>query len=150
MAMGGNAATCFPEEFSRDSEGGDVMLLLNFSHPFSAEQLEQIAQRLEGRMPRVIEVRCQLDPSGDFCAQMRSFVDDLKLDAATWQTERLLVNLPSLSVIAAAVLAELHGRAGYFPPVVRMRPVPGAVPPRYEVAEIVSLQDLRDTARRSR
>jgi hypothetical protein len=58
--------------------------------------------------------------------------------------------MPSLSIIAATLLAELHGRMGYFPTVVRMRPVAGSTPPRFEVAEIVNLQDVRDEARGKR
>jgi len=30
---------------------------------------------------------------------------------------------------------------------VRMRPVPGAAPPRYEVAEILALNEVREAAR---
>jgi hypothetical protein len=39
---------------------------------------------------------------------------------------------------------------GYFPPVVRLRPVAGSLPPRYEVAEILNLQAIRDEARKRR
>jgi hypothetical protein len=52
----------------------------------------------------------------------------------------MLANPPSLNVIAVTLLAELHGRMGYFPPVVRLLPVAGSVPPRFEVAEMISLQ----------
>jgi hypothetical protein len=45
------------------------------------------------------------------------------------------------------LLAELHGRCGYFPAAVRLRPVPDSVPPRFEVAEIVNLQAVREKAR---
>ncbi len=49
--------------------------------------------------------------------------------------------------LALALIAELHGRCGYFPPILNIRPAPGALPPSYDVAEIVNLQALRDTAR---
>jgi len=39
---------------------------------------------------------------------------------------------------------------GYFPTVLRLRPVEGAVPPRFEVVEILNLQQVRDQARRTR
>jgi hypothetical protein len=48
------------------------------------------------------------------------------------------------------VLAELHGRMGYFPPVLRLRPVEQALPPRYELAEVINLQAVRDSARKER
>jgi len=47
-------------------------------------------------------------------------------------------------------LAELHGRMGYFPPLLRTRPAPGSLPPRYEAAEALNLQALRDAARAAR
>jgi hypothetical protein len=59
----------------------------------------------------------------------------------------LLVNPPSLNFIAVALLAELHGRMGDFPPCLRMRPVAGTIPPRYEVAEILDLQTFRERER---
>mgnify|MGYP001335350054 CR=1 FL=1 len=48
------------------------------------------------------------------------------------------------------LLANLHGRMGYFPPILRMRPVEGAIPPRFELAEVINLQALRDAARKER
>jgi len=39
---------------------------------------------------------------------------------------------------------------GYFPPVVRLRPVEGSIPRRFEVAEILDLQALREQARTQR
>ena len=39
---------------------------------------------------------------------------------------------------------------GYFPHVARTRPVAGAIPRRYEMAEILDLQALRAAGRRAR
>ncbi len=39
---------------------------------------------------------------------------------------------------------------GYFAPLLRLKPVPGVVPPRYEVAEVLNLQAVRDAARAKR
>ncbi|OQA39911.1 MAG: hypothetical protein BWY52_03004 [Chloroflexi bacterium ADurb.Bin325] len=57
---------------------------------------------------------------------------------------------PSLNFIAVALLAELHGRMGYFPTCVRLRPVAGSTPPRFEVAELLPLNEVREAARRRR
>ena len=62
----------------------------------------------------------------------------------------ILIAPPALSAIAMALSAELHGRSGHFVPVVRTRPVAGSMPPRYEVAEILDLQAIRDAARTRR
>ena len=44
-------------------------------------------------------------------------------------------------------LAEGHSRIGYFPAIVRLRPLAGSLPPHFEVAEIINLQAVRDQAR---
>jgi hypothetical protein len=62
----------------------------------------------------------------------------------------VLINLPALNYSAALLLAELHGRMGYFPPCLRLRPVPEALPPRFEVAEVLHLQAAREAGRLKR
>lgn len=52
--------------------------------------------------------------------------------------------LPSLNFIAGLLLAELHGRMGYFPPIVRTRPVAGAVSRHYRMAKLLDLQALSE------
>jgi hypothetical protein len=95
-------------------------------------------------------VACLLDDERPFSEQVRGLLDGVGLSATEWQTTALLVNLPSLAVIAALVLAEVHGRCGYWPPVLRLRPVAGSVPPRFEVAEVIDLSKVRDEARKQR
>jgi len=123
------------------------MTLLNFSHPITPEQLQAIEGLLGQRIERVVPVPTQFDHQQPFAQQTRDLLDGVGFDPEEWQTTPLLVNLPSHSVIAGLVLAELHGRCGYFPAILRLRPVAGAVPPRFEVAEILNLQEVRDTAR---
>ena len=72
------------------------------------------------------------------------------LSPQQWQTETILVNPPSYNFLTAALLAELHGRMGYFPPILRLRPFKDSLPPRFEVAEIINLQHIRDEARTRR
>ncbi|MCK6630702.1 MAG: CRISPR-associated protein Csx15, partial [Anaerolineae bacterium] len=126
------------------------MILLNLSHPLTAEQRQQIETLAGQPITRLIERMAQFDLERPFAEQVITLVESLGLAPAEWQRSPLLVNLPSLNFGAAATLAELHGRCGYFPPIVRLRPVSGSLPPRYEVAEIVNLQGLRDAARKRR
>jgi hypothetical protein len=77
-------------------------------------------------------------------------LDNLGWTPAEWQAAPLLVLLPGHSAAAAVVLAELHGRLGHFPDLVRMRPVEGAPLITYEVAEIINLQALRGQTRKNR
>ena len=53
-------------------------------------------------------------------------------------------------MVAALVMAELHGRCGYFPAVLRLKPVSDTTPLQFTVAEVVNLQVVRDAARHTR
>ena len=92
----------------------------------------------------------RFDVSRPFDEQAIALLDEVGLTAAEWQQEQLLLITPALNFAAAAVLAELHGRCGYFVPIVRLRPVEGGLPLRFEVAEIINLQTIRDKARNRR
>jgi hypothetical protein len=126
------------------------MLLINFSHPVTAAQREQLERHLGQPLAGVLDVPVQLDLHQPLVDQVRAVIDSVGWPAQRWQTELLLVKLPSLEAIAACVLAELHGRTGYFPTMVRLRPVSGSISREYEVAELISLQDVRDAARTRR
>ncbi|MDQ2808423.1 MAG: CRISPR-associated protein Csx15 [Chloroflexota bacterium] len=125
------------------------MLLLNFAHPLTDDQVQQVAGLL-GATPTVQTVPTQIDRTQPLGATALALAAATGLTGQAWQTQTLIVNLPGLAPLAAALLAEIHGRCGYFPPVLNIRPVAGALPPRYEVAEIVNLQALRDQARTRR
>ncbi len=126
------------------------MIVLNFAHPLTEAQKAQIEALTGEAIERVIAVPVHFDHQKPFVPQLQDLMARIPLTPEEWQTVRILVNPPSLNFITALLLAELHGRMGYFPPILRLRPVPGAVPPRYEVAEILNLQEVREQARASR
>jgi hypothetical protein len=121
--------------------------LVNFSHPLSKEQLTRIEQLTDAPIQRLINTPARLDPQAPFAPQTRRLVDSVGLTPEEWQTSLLVINLPSLSAAAAAVLAEVHGRCGYFPAVIRTRAGPTSPIPSFEIAEIIDLQRLRVAAR---
>jgi hypothetical protein len=123
------------------------LIVLNFAHPLTATQLEMIESMSGCAITQVLDVPTHFDPSQSFVEQSRRLVDSVGLSSKDWQSTPFLLNLPTLHVIAALVLAEVHGRCGYFPTVVRLRPQEGRVPIQYEVAELLNLQRVRDTAR---
>jgi hypothetical protein len=126
------------------------MILLNLSHPLTPDQLAQV-EALTGQP--VVEVRGempQFDHTLPIAEQVRALVDRLGLTPEEWQTTPLLINPPGYAPATAVLLSELHGRIGHFPAVLRLRPVEGSVPTRYEVAEVINLQQIRDDARRRR
>ena len=126
------------------------MILINFSHPITSAQKAQIEAILGKPVERLVEASAHFDPALPFIEQANALIESAGLSGEEWQTLPLLVNLPALSVIAALTLAELHGRCGYFPAIVRLRVVPGSLPPQYEVAELLNLQSVRDSARGAR
>lgn len=126
------------------------MIILNYAHPITAAQQEQIIALTGQHIDRLLDIPCQIDQQQPLLPQIIAMADAAGLSPQQWQSEAILVNLPALNFSAAALLAELHGRMGYFPPVLRIRPIAGALPPRYEVAEILNLQVLRDEARTRR
>lgn len=123
------------------------MVLVNFAHPLTEEQLHQLEALTGRKVERVIAIDAQIDPQEPLAQQVVRMVDQVGFTAEEWQTLPLLIVLPSLNYSAGVLLAELHGRMGYFPSIVRLRPVAGVIPPRFEVAEVINLQAVRDAAR---
>ena len=127
-----------------------MMLLLNYSHPLTDDQLDAIRRLTGDAQIEVRDIASHVDLQRPLAAQVVALAEAAALSPRQWQTAPILVNAPALNYSAVALLAELHGRMGYFPPVLRLRPVADALPPRYEVAEILNLQALRNEARTRR
>jgi hypothetical protein len=136
-----------------DKERRNIMgqvLVVNFSHAITPDQQDQIVALTGLAIERVIDVSSQINLNQPLEPQIVAMADAAGLSAQQWQSEGILINLPALSISAAALLAELHGRMGYFPPVLFIRRVDGSTPVRYEVAGVLNLQSLRDEARMRR
>jgi hypothetical protein len=123
------------------------MLILNFSHPLTAEHVAQIEALTGTPVERVLEISTHFDPALPFAPQVAALVREVELTPAEWQTLPLLVNPPGHAPIAVTLLAELHGQMGYFPAVLRLRIIPEHVPAEFEIAEIINLQAVRERAR---
>ncbi len=126
------------------------MILLNFAHPLTAGQRDQV-ESLAGRaIEREIHQPAQIDPTHSLAEQVAEIAEQVGLTPDQWQTLSLLVNPPGYAPATAALLAELHGRMGYFPAILWIQPVPNSTPTRFRVAEIVNLQAIREAARQGR
>lgn len=126
------------------------MILLNFTHPITAAQRSQI-ETLTGRsIDRIVDRMPQFEDAQPLANQVHELVDNVDLSSQEWQTLPLLVNPPGLAPAALCLLAEIHGRTGYFPATLRIRPVEDTIPRQFEVAEILDLQQIRDRSRRQR
>lgn len=125
------------------------MLILNFTHPLTLEQRAQIEALAHTSIEEVRTVPVQIDQAGPLEPQITAIVDAVGLSPEEWQTLPLLINPPGYAPAAFVLLAELHGRIGHFPSLIRLRPKSGPVT-NYEVAELVNLQAIREAARKRR
>lgn len=146
---GSDTRLATPVDIDRMRRGaGRLILDLNRVRPLTELQLQQLEEALDG-LPEVIEATsewAQFDHRQPFDAQARLLLDSLNVTLEEWGNLAFVVNLPGLAPVAAALLAELHGRCGSFPHVLRLRPtvLDSNV---FEVAEILKLQDIRNSAR---
>ena len=127
-----------------------MLTILNFSHPLTEAQLARIRELTGQEDIRVFEIKTHFDNAQPFSPQLDDLMARIPLDARALQTEPILIVPPALNFITAMLLARLHGLMGYFPPIIRIAPIPGSLPPRYDVAEIIDLQAIRHAARAQR
>jgi hypothetical protein len=125
------------------------MLILNFTHPLTNDQQSQIETLANTSIEEVRTIRVQINQEDPLEPQITAIVDAAGLSSEEWQTRPLLINPPGYAPAAFLLLAELHGRIGHFPSLIRLRPKPGPVT-SYEVAELLNLQSIREAARRRR
>jgi hypothetical protein len=129
---------------------GQRYLVLNFSsHPLLPGRQQAIQARLG--WPAVEVIEAGLDNIGEgkaFVAELLRYVENIPLTPEEWQSQPLVVVAAGYAPAWAVILAELHGRLGYFPDMVRLRPAKAEE--KFELAEIISLRDIRNQARSRR
>jgi hypothetical protein len=125
------------------------MLVINFSHPFTTEQSARIEALAGTSIEGIHTVPVDINQAEPLEPQIVAIVNSVGLSSEEWQTRRLLINPPGFAPAAFVLLAELHGRMGHFPTLIRLRPVSGPVT-TYEVAELLDLQVIREQARQRR
>lgn len=115
------------------------MLLVNYStHPLN-DEMRRVVEALTGTTVedvRVVAVPTTF-PTDDFESGIARLVDAIGRTPEQLQTQPLVVMLPETADIACAVIAELHGRIGNFPSILRWHP---------HSPEIVNLQRVRSRA----
>jgi hypothetical protein len=125
------------------------MLILNFSHRLTDQQREQIEVLTNTVVEEILTIPVRVNLLEPLEPQIIAIVDSVGLSSHEWQTRQLLINPPGYAPAAFVLLAELHGRIGHFPTLIRLRPKPGPVT-IYEVAELLNLQTVREAARKRR
>ncbi len=126
------------------------MIILNFSHSLTEEQVRQVEEKTNEKIEEVRQISVFFEHDKPYEEQVNNLIEACNLSSKEWQTLPILIMPPSFNFIAVTLLAALHGIMGYFPPVIRLKPVTGTTPQRFEVAEIINLQKIRDNYRRLR
>lgn len=124
------------------------MLLLNYAHPLTEAQRARIAELL-GADPEVRDIPAQIDHALPLGPQVVALADAAGLAPDQWRPP-LILNPPGFAPTAVALIAEIHGRMGHFPTLLRLRPAAEGATTTFEVAELVNLHALRDAARARR
>ena len=122
------------------------MHVLNFTHPLTVEQCAQIEALAQDTIAEVRTLYVQINHTEPLGPQISDIVNDVGLSCEEWQTQPLLINPPGYAQAAFVLLAEIHGRIGHFPTVVRLRPKNDLIT-TYEVVELLNLQTVREAAR---
>lgn len=124
-------------------------VVLNFSHPLTAAHLADLQARL-GAPVEERRFTVQVPAQMSLAQAAWNLVDQVGLDGTAWQGRPILIVVPGLAPLAACLLAELHGRCGYFPACVVIRPDPKGMPGTFVVAEVLDLQGVRYRSREQR
>ncbi len=125
------------------------MLVLNFTHPLTNKQRAQIEALANTSIEEVRTIPVQINQEEALEPQITSIVDATNLSSEEWQTRPLLINPPGYAPAAFVLLAEIHGRIGHFPTIIRLRPKSDPVT-TYEVAQLLNLQTIREASRKRR
>lgn len=122
--------------------------VINFSqHPVREASLHAIQLMTGAQSVETLDAPVQIDEEGSLAGQVARAID--RLDGCDLANVNLVIVLPGLATAAACVVAELHGRVGYFPAIARLERKPGPVV-LYEIVEIIDLQSVRQHARTKR
>ena len=125
-----------------------MLKIVNFSHPITINQRIDLSKWFQVDQLQVIEIPVQFRMRDGFEPQVAQMLDAAKLSQEDVDAG-VAILLPALSIGAAALVAEWHGRYGHFPTVIRLKSV-GEMLPEWRVAEVLPLQKVRSRARARR
>jgi len=136
----------------KKSDSDERYLVLNFSgHPVMQGQQKKIRNLMEWPTIEVFDVPIgTVNEDERFLKIAIQKTDSIGLRPKEWQTTPIVVIPSGYSPLWSALLAELHGRLGHFPDIVRLRPAPQGEKEKFQVAEILDLRDIRHQARTKR
>jgi hypothetical protein len=131
--------------------GGLTMILNCSGHPVHPAQKSAIEKLMHWQESEVLDVELGNVPEDrNFVPAIEKAIDRLDLTPQEWQQVPMVVIPAGYPPACSVIQSILHGRFGHFPDVVRLRRVDPVDGVRYEVAEIMPLQQLRHESRGKR
>ena len=124
------------------------LLVLNFAHPLTVQQQAQIEELSSTIIENIINIPTLINEEERLEPQIANLIEAVDQSIHDWHKRDILVNPPGYASAAILLLAEIHGRIGHFPTIIRMRPNHTSIT-TYEVIELLNLQTIRDAARKS-
>jgi transcriptional regulator with XRE-family HTH domain len=124
------------------------ILVLNFAHPLTAQQQAQIEELSKATIENIITISTLINEAEPLEPQIAGLIEAVDQSTHDWHKRDILINPPGYAPAALLLLAEIHGRIGHFPTLIRMRPKHASVT-TYQVIELLNLQTIRDAARKS-
>ena len=124
------------------------IIILNFAHPLTMQQQAQIEKLSNTTIENIITISTLINEEEPLEPQIARLIEAVDHSTYDWHKRDILLNPPGYSPAAILLLAEIHGRIGHFPTLIRMRPKHASVT-TYEVIELLNLQTVRDASRKS-
>ena len=106
-----------------------------FTHPLTEDQKRQIEAHTDEKITKVWQISVRFENEKSYESQLGGVIEQCAFTPEEWQTLPILIVPPSFNFIDVSLHADPHGIMGYFSPVVRPKPVPNSIPPRFEVAK---------------
>lgn len=133
----------------KNEQSKKYITLLNFTRTFQDQQIKQLEDELDCFIEHVWpNTKANFDLNTPLEPQIKNMVDGLGFTPEEWEEAgHFVVSLPGLPEPAAVLIAELHGRMGYFPTIVRRHKDDRDDSGVYVLAEIINLSNIRDKAR---
>ena len=124
------------------------IIVLNFAQSLTMQQQTQIEELSNTTIENIITISTLINEEEPLEPQIASLIEAVDQSTHDWHKRDILINPPGYAPAAILLLAEIHGRIGHFPTLIRMRPKYASVT-TYEVIQLLNLQTIRDAARKS-
>lgn len=124
------------------------MTILNLASPLSSDDLSMISALCGRKARRVVDLGHAFSETEPLAPQVRALLDTLGFTSSDWQKQSIVVNLPADSVASTLIVADIAGRRGRTPSVIRWKSSGNRG--RMEPFEVISLHEIRKEARHQR